>query len=171
MSFINILFNFIMGDKIKYFELIQLLNENSNNRDILEKIKKKYINLLKFLTETEDMSLENFINQINIICNMGKIIVGISGDLHNNFEIVGSGTIILEPKIIHNLRSVGHIEDIVVHPDFRNKGIAKKIIELVKNIAKDDNCYKIILNCKDEYIEIYKKLGFEKKNNEMSFYF
>ena len=160
-----------MENKIQYFELFELINNNLNNTDVLNKIKTKYIKLLTFLTETNDLQLYDFIKQLKKINDMGKIVVGIFGNLFNSFEIVGTGTLIFEPKIIHNSCSVAHIEDIVVHPDFRNKGIAKHIIDTFKTLSKNNNCYKIILNCKDEYIAIYEKFGFVKKNNEMSHYF
>lgn len=160
-----------MENKIQYFELFELISNNLNNIDVLNKIKTKYIKLLTFLTKTNDLQLDDFIKQLKKINDMGKIIVGIFGNLFDSFEIVGTGTLIFEPKIIHNSCYVAHIEDIVVHPDFRNKGIAKHIIDMFKTLSKNNNCYKIILNCKDEYITIYEKFGFVKKNNEMSHYF
>lgn len=45
------------------------------------------------------------------------------------------------------------------------------MIGLLKNYSKLNNCYKIILNCFDNYIQIYEKCGFIKKGNEMSYYF
>lgn len=51
---------------------------------------------------------------------MGNIIIDIQGNM-NNFVIEGSGTVIIEPKIIGNTGHVLHIEDIVVHPNYRGK--------------------------------------------------
>ena len=44
------------------------------------------------------------------------------------FIIIASGTIIIEPKIIRGGQNVGHIEDIVVKNNFRGKGISKAIL-------------------------------------------
>jgi uncharacterized protein involved in cysteine biosynthesis len=64
---------------------------------------------------------------------MGAIIVGVTNDPSNNYEIVASGTIIIEPKIIREGKNVGHIEDIVVAEHMRGKGVSHKILEILKN--------------------------------------
>lgn len=159
-----------MNNEIIYINLSSFINLHINDKNIIELIKNQYIFLLSNLTETTDMSTEIFIEQIKNISIMGNIIIAIEGNM-NNFIIVGSGTIIIEPKIIRNAGNVAHVEDIVVHPNYRGKGIAKNIISLLKDYSKLTNCYKIILNCSDEYIPVYEKSGFVKKGNEMSFYY
>ena len=160
-----------MENNIQYIKLTKLINDNLTNIELLDKIKSQYINLLKNLTETNDMLLDFFIKQINAIANCGEIIIAISGNLLYEFEIIGSGTVIIEPKIIHNAKSVAHIEDIVIHPNFRGKSIATNIITRLKNYSRLKYCYKVILNCKNEYISIYEKSDFKKTGNEMSCYF
>ena len=76
-------------------------------------------------------------------------------------KIVGSITIIIEYKFIHNNSCIGHIEDVVVDKDFRGKGLSKKLIEHCLNLAKIKNCYKVILNCDKDKIELYQKYGFK----------
>lgn len=160
-----------MGDNIQYIELVNLINVNISNNDELNKIKSQYIDLLMYLTQTNDMTIELFVEQIKKINNCGQIIIAVSGNLSSEFVIIGSGTVIIEPKIIHSTCSVAHIEDIVVHPNFRGKSIAKNIIKRLKDYAITNSCYKVILNCKDEYVKMYEHSGFIKKGNEMSYYF
>ena len=160
-----------MENNIQYIKLTKLINDNLANIELLDKIKSQYIILLKNLTETYDILLDIFIKQINTIANCGEIIIAISGNLLYEFEIIGSGTVIIEPKIIHNAKSVAHIEDIVIHPNFRGKSIATNIITRLKNYSRFKYCYKVILNCKNEYISIYEKSDFNKTGNEMSCYF
>jgi glucosamine-phosphate N-acetyltransferase len=160
-----------MENNIQYIQLIKLVYDNQSNSLIMDKIKSQYINLLKNLTEANDMELNIFICQIDKITNYGQIIIAVSGDLLGDFEIIGSGTVIIEEKIIHNAKSVAHIEDIVVHPNFRGKSIATNIITRLKDYARLKSCYKVILNCKNEYISIYEKSGFNKTGNQMSCYF
>ena len=38
-----------------------------------------------------------------------------------NHLLIGTGTIFIEPKIIHNFGFVGHIEDVVVHHNYMDK--------------------------------------------------
>jgi glucosamine-phosphate N-acetyltransferase len=110
-----------------------------------------------------------FIEKINQIYQFGIIYVGIKY-LENNLTIVGTGTIIIEPKLIRATKSVGHIEEIVVHPKFRGIGISSQIINLLKDYAITKDCYKIILSCEENLSKVYEKCGFKQKGIQMSFY-
>jgi len=90
---------------------------------------------------------------------------------NNDENIIGSATILIETKIIHNFGKVAHIEDVIVDNNYRGKGLGKMLINTCINYAKDHNCYKIILNCNDKNIPFYEKCGFSKKENEMALYF
>ena len=89
----------------------------------------------------------------------------------NNDKIIGSGTILIEPKLIHDLSYVGHIEDIIVDGNYRNKGIGKLILEKLINVAKENKCYKVILDCSVANVKFYEKLGFKTKEQQMAIYF
>lgn len=75
-------------------------------------------------------------------------------------KIVATGTLYIEQKLIHNLGRVGHIEDIIVHPHYRNEGIAKGLVEFLVDLASENGCYKVILECKEEVKPLYEKCGF-----------
>lgn len=142
------------------------------NIDIINNIKNQYLDLLKYLTIVEDMSDDSFINKINEISKTGDIIICYNRDIENqNIVIIGSGTIIYEPKIIHGGRYVGHIEDVVINKTYRSFGIAKKILEILVSLGNKKNCYKIILDCKDNLIDFYKKNHFKNTGQQMSLYF
>ena len=142
-----------------------------SNRDKIEQIKGQYLLLLSNLTSTELLETELFLKNVSSICDMGVILIGVIYDSANNFEIIASGTIIIEPKIIRNGKSVGHIEDIVVSSHMRRKGISQKILDMLKHLAKTYNCYKVILNCSEEVKNVYNKNGFEMKGIQMVKYF
>jgi glucosamine-phosphate N-acetyltransferase len=142
------------------------------NVDLINNIKNQYLDLLKHLTVVEDMSDDSFINKINEISATGDIIICYNRDIEDqNIVIIGSGTIIYEPKIIHGGRYVGHIEDIVTNKMYRSFGIAKKILEILVSLGNKKNCYKIILDCKDNLIDFYKKNHFKNTGQQMSLYF
>ena len=84
---------------------------------------------------------------------------------------IGMITLLIEQKLIHNGKCVGHIEDVVVDKQYNGKGIGKQMIQYVSDLAKNKNCYKIILNCNDEIKVFYEKNGFVEKNINMSKYF
>ena len=86
-------------------------------------------------------------------------------------KIVASGTLLIENKIIHGISKVGHIEDIVVDSKSRGLGLGKKIVSYLTNLAKENNCYKVILNCKEENCGFYEKCGYVRKETEMVQYF
>ncbi|MEM3062065.1 MAG: GNAT family N-acetyltransferase, partial [Nitrososphaerota archaeon] len=85
-------------------------------------------------------------------------------------KIVGSITILIEPKMIHNLSYVAHIEDVVVDKDYRNRGIGKLLMNEAIKIAHIHHCYKIILNCAEDREEFYRKYGFFRKEIQMAYY-
>jgi len=154
--------------EVNYIQLIDLLNLNPHS---LELIKNQYLLLLSKLTSTNLLENEMFRTNIERIHKMGTIIVGVVYDSLNNFEIVASGTVIIEPKIIRGCKSVGHIEDIVVADHMRGQGISQKVLEMLKKIARDQNCYKVILDCDNDVKNVYIKNGFDVKGVQMAQYF
>lgn len=77
------------------------------------------------------------------------------------------GTLILNLRKAINGDPVGIIEDIWTEPSFRKRGLASQLIKELIEIAKDKKCYKIILDCSDENVKLYSKLGFKKWQNSM----
>ena len=84
-------------------------------------------------------------------------------------KIVGSTTLLIETKFIHNGGRVGHIEDVVVDKEYQRKGIGEKIITYLLRYAKDQGCYKTILDCVDDVKPFYEKLGFKHNANALRF--
>lgn len=84
-------------------------------------------------------------------------------------KIVGSTTLLIETKFIHNGGKVGHIEDVVVDKEYQRKGIGEKIIMYLLRYAKDQGCYKTILDCTGEVKPFYEKLGFKHNANALRF--
>ena len=84
-------------------------------------------------------------------------------------KIVGSTTLFIEQKFIHDGGFVGHIEDVVVKKEFEGQEIGMKLVLSLLDVANEKKCYKTILNCEDELIPFYEKIGFKQKSNEMRF--
>ena len=153
--------------EIIYISLNDLLNRNP---ELTEEIKGQYLSLLSELTTTFYIDTNLFLKNIERISEIGCIIVGII-DNSSSFKIVASGTIIIEPKIIREGRNVGHIEDIVVSEEMRGKGISQKILDKLKSIARENNCYKVISDCDENVKKVYIKNGFKVKGFQMAEYF
>ncbi|HXV66815.1 MAG TPA: GNAT family N-acetyltransferase [Nitrosopumilaceae archaeon] len=92
------------------------------------------------------------------------VYVAISGD-----KVVGSTTMLIEPKFIHEGGNVGHIEDVVIAKEYQGKGIGEKLVQSLLEFAKENNCYKTILDCSDDVKPFYEKIGFKRHSNGMRF--
>ena len=79
-----------------------------------------------------------------------------------NCQVIGTATLLIEQKFIHNGGKAGHIEDVATRKGYEGKGIGKKIIEELIKIAKENECYKVILDCNEKVMDFYEKIGFRK---------
>ena len=84
-------------------------------------------------------------------------------------KIVGSTTLFIEQKFIHGGGKVGHIEDVVVRKEYQGMGIGDKVVKALLEYAKKDGCYKTILDCTDDLIPFYEKIGFKRYSNSMRY--
>ncbi len=84
-------------------------------------------------------------------------------------KIVGCITLLIEQKFIHDGGLVGHIEDVVVRKDYEGKGIGMKLVTSMLEYAKRKNCYKTILDCKDDIKQFYERIGFKHESNGMRY--
>jgi glucosamine-phosphate N-acetyltransferase len=132
------------------------------NPSRVSEIKTNYLKLLRELTDAPDISDETFLSVIENIGKMGFTIIGVEEEI-----IVCTGTIIVEPKIIHGGKCAGHIEDIVVLPSWRGKGLGVALIDHLKMYAINNNCYKVILDCNENLDNFYAQCGFVKSGIQM----
>ena len=84
-------------------------------------------------------------------------------------KVIGSTTLLIEPKFIHQGGKVGHIEDVVIAKEVQGSGIGEKLINFILDYAKKNDCYKTILDCSDDVKPFYEKIGFKKHSNCMRF--
>lgn len=133
---------------------------------------KQYLQLLEqdFTISPTIISHSEFTNYVNYLHNYHQVFV-IENNNKNTTVIVGSVTIFIETKLIHNFGKVAHVEDVIVDNTYRGKGLGKMLVQKCIDYARIHDCYKIILNCSDENIPFYEKCGFSKKENEMVLYF
>lgn len=128
-------------------------------RDIENSDYIKFIKLLNLNISKDVFNL--FINNLNK--NRHIIIV-----YEKNDELIGTGSLLIEPKLTYNISYLGHIENIFVNENNRNKGIGKEIVKFLTNYAKKFGCYRIDLSCEEKIINFYKELGFDNNLSCMS---
>ena len=125
-----------------------------------------FLETLDFLRNTGDLD-KNKANEI-----LKKIKQNPNHIIHvaiDNKKIVGSTTLLIEQKFIHDGGLVGHIEDVVVRKDYEGKGIGIKLVTSMLERAKEKNCYKTILDCKDDVKQFYERIGFKRESNCMRY--
>ena len=86
-----------------------------------------------------------------------------------NGKVVGTVSLIIEPKFIHNGGYVGHIEDVVITKDMQGTGIGEKMVKTALEYATTKGCYKTILDCGDDVKHFYEQIGFKRNSNSMRF--
>jgi len=123
-----------------------------------------YLDVLKQLTVVGDVNYVDFCEQFDKITSNVYVI-------KHDDKVIGTGSIYFEYKFTHDLGCIGHIEDIVIDSKYRKNGLGKMIIDKLVKMGKDNNCYKVILDCKDNNVLFYDKLGFKKNEIQMAIYF
>jgi glucosamine-phosphate N-acetyltransferase len=92
-----------------------------------------------------------------------KIFVAVKND---DTEIIGSITLLIEQKFIHDGGKSGLIEDVVTRREYEGMGVGSALVSAALAFAKEKNCYKVILNCSEKNVPFYEKIGFRR--NEIS---
>lgn len=130
-----------------------------------------YLELLKQVSEIDQKKIsfddfDIFVGRVNKNRNHHIYVIE-----DKNSNIIGSGTLLIEPKLIHNISYVGHIEDIVIDSAHRGNGLGKLIINKLQEVAKENKCYKVTLYCDKDNIKFYEKNNMRIGDVQMVLYF
>lgn len=117
----------MIADELQY-DTLQNLCQRFQDSDNL---KTQYLQLLSGLSQSPDVSTIDFLSRVEQIGQMGLIYV-----CYNKTGLLGTATLIYEPKIIRGLGTVGHIEDVVVCKNNRGQGIASALLQHLIQVAK-----------------------------------
>lgn len=127
---------------------------------------KDYFLLLNQLTFAPKPEYETFLEHVSTLQqDRFRYVFVVEDELVG--KIVASVTLLIEPKFIHGCSAVGHIEDLVVHKEYRGLGLAKGLVQRCVRVCEKENCYKVILNCDKANCSFYQKLGFVEKDLQM----
>lgn len=132
-------------------------------------LQKNYLQLLQTLSKIDPETISSteftqFLQGLNKLHNIFVI-----EDLSQK-QIIASITVLIEPKLIHNLSNVAHIENVVVASNYQKKGLGQKLVNYVTSYAQKHNCYKTILHCDSAKTTFYQKSGFSHKSAGMAKY-
>ena len=129
-------------------------------------LEKGFLETLDFLRKASDIDKNKANEILKKIQQNSNHIINVAVD---DNKIVGSTTLLIEQKFIHDGGLVGHIEDVVVRKDYEGKGIGIKLVTSMLERAKEKNCYKTILDCKDDVKQFYERIGFKHESNGMRY--
>lgn len=76
-------------------------------------------------------------------------------------KVIGTATLVTHPKLIHGGCKAGQIEEVAVLEDWRGKGVGTALVEACKHLAKEKGCYKVQLQCDDNFVPFYMRCGLD----------
>ena len=82
-------------------------------------------------------------------------------------KIVASCVCVIIPNLTRGVRPYAFVENVVTHIDYRGKGYATDCLNFARDIAKTENCYKMMLltGSKDENtLRFYSRAGYNSSD-------
>ena len=79
--------------------------------------------------------------------------------------VVSSCTLVIIDNLTRSGKPFGFIENVVTHKEYRNKGYGTAILHKAVEVAKENNCYKVMLltgRKEESVLRFYERAGFEK---------
>lgn len=111
---------------------------------------------------------------------LGKLIAELDGDAKRELvvaiddvsgKVIGTSSLILERKLLRGGALCAHIEDVVVCSSARGRGVGKRLVKHLVEVARERHSYKVILDCSQDNVPFYERCGFAKKELQMALYF
>lgn len=81
-------------------------------------------------------------------------------------ELVATCNISIIKNLTRGLRPYGLIENVVTHEKYRKRGYGTKVLQKAVEIAKENNCYKVMLMTSSkskDTLRFYEKAGFSRE--------
>ena len=82
-------------------------------------------------------------------------------------QIVSSCVCVIIPNLTRNVRPYAFIENVVTHEAYRGKGYASECLNYAKQIAEQENCYKMMLltgSKQPETLRFYENAGYNSSD-------
>lgn len=131
------------------------------NKNDLNALLELYLYLHEDSIPNQDEHLENTWKQIMEDKNHHLIVNEIDG------KIVSSCVCVIIPNLTRNVRPYAFVENVVTHADYRKKGYASECLDYARTIAKNKNCYKMMLltgSKKAETLRFYENAGYNSSD-------
>ena len=82
-------------------------------------------------------------------------------------KIISSCVCVIIPNLTRNVRPYAFVENVVTHADYRGNGYAGECLNYAREIAEQENCYKMMLltgSKKPETLHFYEKAGYNSSD-------
>ena len=82
-------------------------------------------------------------------------------------KIVSSCVCVIILNLTRGIRPYAFVENVVTHADYRGKGYATECLNYAKQIAIDNNCYKMMLltgSKRESTLKFYENAGYNKND-------
>jgi GNAT superfamily N-acetyltransferase len=82
-------------------------------------------------------------------------------------KIVSSCVCVIIPNLTHNLQPYAFVENVITDVEYRNKGLATQCLNYAKQLALNENCYKLMLltgSKKESTLNFYEQAGYNRND-------
>ena len=82
-------------------------------------------------------------------------------------KIVSSCVCVIIPNLTRNVRPYTFIENVVTHKEYRGRGYATACLNYARQIAEDNNCYKMMLltgSKEEKTLKFYENAGYNSSD-------
>lgn len=128
---------------------------------------KAYTETLAVLTTVGAVSEDDFAALVNHWAKYPEI-YNPTVIVNRDDQVVATGMLLVEQKLIHGCGKVGHIEDIAVAKSQQGMKLGNLLIQHLSELAQAAGCYKVILDCSPENVGFYEKCGYKNAGVEMT---
>ncbi len=137
---------------------------------------KDEISIRELIKDDYDLGFLELFKQLNGEINYSKSDFGFKlGNINHqdgyvcvaliNGKIIGTAKVFIEDKFYN---CVGHIEDVIVDSKYRDIGVCRLLINHLETyVMAVSTSYKIILECNENNVGLYEKLGYTKQTNSL----
>jgi glucosamine-phosphate N-acetyltransferase len=126
-----------------------------------EDIDKGFLNVLENLVPPDIGNKEHAKNILQKI-KMNPLHKIFVAEDDSNGKVVGTTTLLIEPKFINKGMQVGYIEDVSVRKEYEGLEIGSKLVTYATTYAISiEGCRKVLLYCSQKTKPFYEKLGYQ----------
>lgn len=131
------------------------------NKNDLDEILRLYLYLHETSVPEDSQQLRDTWDNIINDKNHHLIVCEVEG------KIAASCVCVIIPNLTRNVCPYAFVENVVTHGDYRKKGYATDCLNFAKQIAKENNCYKMMLltgSKEESTLNLYRNSGYNSSD-------